>query len=133
MEKKERLKEAFDYLRSKGEVHTQADIADRMNASRPNVSSAFKGDVKCLTDKFLIRFNKAFGDIFRVDWLLTGEGSMLRPTSIEQKVGDVKNSTLKEVNVIKSGETAVLKERIKFLQQLLEEKERTIKILMDKK
>lgn len=89
MERNERLKEAFDYLRSKGEVHTQADIADRMNASRPNISSAFKGDAKCLTDKFLIRFNKAFRDIFNEEWLLQGKGEMLRPAVVQ--IGDNNN------------------------------------------
>jgi len=96
MERKERLKEAFDYLRGKGLVHTQADVADRMKASRPNVSSAFNGDAKCLTDKFLIRFNRAFGQIFKEDWLLHGDGAMLRPT---QSIGDISNSNVSGVNV----------------------------------
>lgn len=34
------------------------------------------------------------------DWLITGEGNMLRST-IEQKIGDVKDSELHEVNVVK--------------------------------
>lgn len=47
-----------------------------MGASRPNVSSALKGDGKVLTDKFLKRFANAF-DVLSQDWLLTGEGPML--------------------------------------------------------
>lgn len=88
MERKERLKEAFEYLRGKGEVHTQADIADKMKASRPNVSSAFKGDAKCLTDKFLARFNHAFGQIFNEEWLLQGEGEMLRASVVQTGNGN---------------------------------------------
>ena len=57
-------------------VHTQADVAKAMGASRPNVSSALKGDGKVLTDKFLKRFANAF-DVLSQDWLLTGEGPML--------------------------------------------------------
>lgn len=54
MEKKVlRLNKGFEYLRSIGMVHTQADVAKAMGASRPNVSSALKGDGKVLTDKFL--------------------------------------------------------------------------------
>lgn len=105
MERKERFKEAFEYLRTKGEVHTQADVAERMKASRPNVSSAFSGDTKCLTDKFLIRFNRAFGQIFNDNWLMTGEGEMLRP-AIEQKIGNIKDSQLHEVNVVKGDPNA---------------------------
>ena len=76
MEKVLRLKKAFEYLRSCRTVHTQAEVADTMGASRPNVSSALKGDSRALTDKFLKRFAKAF-PIISADWLLTGEGPML--------------------------------------------------------
>lgn len=77
MEKKVfRLNKGFEYLRSIGMVHTQADVAKAMGASRPNVSSALKGDGKVLTDKFLKRFANAF-DVLSQDWLLTGEGPML--------------------------------------------------------
>lgn len=75
--KNNRLKEAFEYLKSRGYVHTQKDLAERMGATPPNVSSAFKGDPKILTDSFVNRFNNAFGDIFSTDWLETGEGNML--------------------------------------------------------
>lgn len=71
-----RLNKGFEYLRSIGMVHTQADVAKAMGASRPNVSSALKGDGKVLTDKFLKRFANAF-DVLSQDWLLTGEGPML--------------------------------------------------------
>lgn len=75
-EKVLRLNKWFEYLRSIGMVHTQADVAKAMGASRPNVSSALKGDGKVLTDKFLKRFANAF-DVLSQDWLLTGEGPML--------------------------------------------------------
>lgn len=71
-----RLHKGFEYLRNIGMVHTQADVAKAMGASRPNVSSALKGDEKVLTDKFLKRFANAF-DVLSQDWLLTGEGPML--------------------------------------------------------
>lgn len=71
-----RLNKGFEYLRSIGMIHTQADVAKAMGASRPNVSSALKGDEKVLTDKFLKRFANAFG-VLSQDWLLTGEGPML--------------------------------------------------------
>ena len=78
MEKKERLKTAYDYLRNQGKVHTQSDVASIMNATRQNVSAAMSGKEAVLTNNFLRRFNSAFGDIFNTDWLLTGEGNMLK-------------------------------------------------------
>lgn len=93
MGKNDRLKEAFEFLRSNGKVHTQKDLAIQMGATSPNVSGAFKGDPKILTDKFIKRFNNAFGDIFNLDWLLDGEGSMLNNTNSEV-------SSIKESNMI---------------------------------
>jgi len=55
-----------------------------MSASRANVSSAFGGNDRCLTNKFLLRFNNAFGNRFNDDWLLYGEGNMLRKTTVTQ-------------------------------------------------
>lgn len=77
MSKKERLNDAFRYLRGKGIVQTQKDVADRMGASAPNVSSALKGIDNVLTDNFLRRFNEAFGNVFSLQWLILGEGDML--------------------------------------------------------
>lgn len=79
--KQQRFKSAFDYLRSIGAIHTQKDLADKIGASQSNVCSALKGVEKVLTDRFLIRFNAAFSDKFNTDWLLTGEGEMLRDQS----------------------------------------------------
>lgn len=79
MEKNERLKIAYQFLKGKGIVHTQKDLAEKMGATPPNVSSAFNGVESVLTDKFLYRFNKAFDNIFNIDWLLLGVGDMLTP------------------------------------------------------
>ena len=72
----ERLNKAFDYLRFKGIIGTQKDVAVAMNSTQPNVSSALKGDEKVLTDNFLVRFSSAYKDISS-SWLLSGEGEML--------------------------------------------------------
>ena len=77
MSKEERLRKAFEYLRNSGIVHTQKDVANAMGATPPNVSSAFKGETKVLTDSFINRFNVAFDNVFNEEWLLTGEGEML--------------------------------------------------------
>lgn len=78
----ERLNEAFNYLRFKGLVKTQKDLAEAIGATAPNVSSALKGDEKFLTDSFITRFSEAFGEVSS-HWLLTGEGEMLRGNEAE--------------------------------------------------
>lgn len=84
MEKKERFNEAFNYLKNKGIVHTQKDVAEKMGSTSPNVSSALKGVESVLTGSFLKRFNEAFGEIFDEQWLLTGDGDMLNKEDAPQ-------------------------------------------------
>ena len=86
--RKKCINDAFRYLRSTGTIHTQKDVAMKMNASRPNVSAAFSGDHKYLTDNFIERFNSAFGNVFELRWLLTGEGEMLRDIHMDEKMGE---------------------------------------------
>jgi hypothetical protein len=77
MNKNERLIEAYKYLRSTGYLHTQKQLAEKMSATEGNVSKAFKGDDKVLTDSFIMRFCQAFPGTFNMDWLLHGDGDML--------------------------------------------------------
>lgn len=100
MDKKERLNKAYNYLKSQGVVHTQKDVSEKMGATAPNVSSALKGVDAVLTDKFLSRFNEAFGNIFSDEWLISGIGDMLRPS---QSVSDINNSTVVGANVQGNG------------------------------
>jgi hypothetical protein len=75
--KKDRFNRACEYLKYKREIANQQDIADKMGASRSNVSSASNGKTTVLTDRFLERFNEAFGNMFNIDWLKNGHGEML--------------------------------------------------------
>lgn len=72
-----RLVTAFNYLKSKGAIHTQAEAAKKVGASPSNFSAALKGKVNVLTISFLLRFNEAFGFQFNEKWLLEGDGDML--------------------------------------------------------
>ena len=76
MERSERMKKAYEYLRFQGLAGTQEDVADMLKRQRTNVSSALNGNPKYLTDKFIEDFCKTFGTI-NPNWLITGEGSML--------------------------------------------------------
>lgn len=78
MDRKERFNEAYTYIKGQGTIRTQGDLAKSMGTTQPNVSSALKGVEAVLTDNFLRRFNEACGDVFQINWLLTGEGEMLR-------------------------------------------------------
>lgn len=85
MDKKaSRLQSAYGELLKRKLASTKKDIAEKMGASAPNVSSAFNGDPRVLTDRFLSRFNAAYDNIFNLEWLLRGEGEMLKETIVHQ-------------------------------------------------
>ena len=83
MERKERFKEAFEYLKSRGTAHTQRDIALKMDSSEGNISKAMKGDERVLTNRFLRRFNEAYGRFDR--WMADAHGSSINTRSIHMR------------------------------------------------
>lgn len=91
-DRKSRLHKAFEYLRRNGLAHTQKDVAERMRASQQSVSSAMKGVEKVLTDNFLRRLNSAYGYMFNEEWLMTGDGEMLREPYSHTNVIHASNS-----------------------------------------
>ena len=68
------------------------------------------------------------------DWLLSyGEGDMIKSNNAATVNGDgsVAVSGNNNSNVVAGGETALLQERIKHLEDVLNEKERLIQVLME--
>ena len=124
MEKQERLQAAYEYLRSRGKVHTQKDVASAMKATRQNVSSALKGKERFLTDSFLRRFNIAFGEPFNTDWLISGEGEMLATPLPSEKEPEQQEpqgvAEMLRVICQQAEEIGRLKQRIEELTQRLE-------------
>lgn len=100
--KQQRFKSAFEYLRYNGYIQKQKDLAAIMNTSAPNISNALKGLEGVLTDGFIVKFNSSFNNVFNTDWLLTGEGEMLRDQSttniaIDNTYGD--NASGNNINI----------------------------------
>ena len=86
MDKAERFNKAFAHLLGIGRIRTQKDVAEVMQSTAPNISSALKGDTRFLTDKFLRRFNEAFDDVFNLQWLLAGDGEMLAAAETQSEI-----------------------------------------------
>lgn len=76
MSKKERFQEAFFFLKKEGIFKSQIEVANAMDASPSNISSALAGNERVLTDSFLTRFARSFKQI-SLEWLLYEEGQML--------------------------------------------------------
>ena len=76
-DKKDRLKEVYDYLRSNYPVHTQIDLAKELKITRQALSSAMNGNVSYLTTNLFQKICGAYPGVFNLDYLLTGEGELL--------------------------------------------------------
>lgn len=77
MNRHDRMRTVYEYLRRNGLIRTQKDLAEKVSAAQPTISGAMRGSEMCLTDNLFRRINAAFGYIFNERWLLTGEGEML--------------------------------------------------------
>jgi len=77
MNKKDRLLDVFERLRYEKAISTKKEFAERIGFDKTNLSSAFGGSEKYLTDNLFNKIADAFPQFDRV-WLLTGEGEMLK-------------------------------------------------------
>ena len=75
--REKRLHEVFEHLRKFFGIHTQTDFAVALKYSRVYISSALNGNEKNLTDKLFENICDAYPGVFDLNYLLTGEGSLL--------------------------------------------------------
>ena len=76
---KERLAQAYAFLRKYSPDLTLSDIAREMKLSEATVRNAFAPHTQYLTGSFLTAFAAAFREIFAREWVMTGEGPVLVP------------------------------------------------------
>lgn len=77
MDRRDRLKAVYDYLRKNGYIHTQKAFAIALGKAEGTISKAFKGDEKSLTDNLFVQITLTYPGLFNLDYLLTGEGTLL--------------------------------------------------------
>lgn len=83
-DKLSRLKQAIEYLKDNGRVHSNQNIADLVGIHRSNLSRVLSGNERYLTTGFLTRFADAYSDYINKEWLVDGTGEMAVPKSYER-------------------------------------------------
>lgn len=76
---KERLSQAFAYLRRYAPDLTLADLAREMKLSPATVRNAFAPNTAYLTDSFLRTFAETFSSVFSKEWITLGEEPVIVP------------------------------------------------------
>lgn len=106
----DRLREAICHLLSIRAIKSQKDLANKMRSSEATLSRALKDGA---SEKYLRRFNAAFGNIFNYSWLLTGEGNMLadQPQQGSNIIQGNYNHNISQVNGVGMVADSIRRER----------------------
>lgn len=134
MDRKEQLGIIYDYLRSKGIVHTKKEFAQMLDMNDSTISCAFSGNEKYLSDSlFVSRIGSTFSDIFNKEWLKTGEGPMLKTDGINISIGELINngSGSQKVVGLNVEDTESMKNILLILQQKCAEQDAYINQLLE--
>ena len=83
LDREKRLNEVYEHVHRYFNIHTKGEFADYLKYARAYISSAMNGNEKYLTDKLFDSICKAFPNVFNLDYLLTGKGSLL---TVEEEV-----------------------------------------------
>lgn len=86
-----RLDEVYKHLFAHFGITSQKHLAEVLKVQRTGLSSAFNGNVTNLTDNLFKKICAAFPGVFNLDYLLTGEGSLL---TTEEEVHNEDNERL---------------------------------------
>lgn len=116
MDRQNRLMEVYDYLRSRGLVHTKTDFASFLGFGRSSMAAALGGKESYLNDTFFHRICEVCPEL-SIDYLLTGEGSLLQPEPAADGT---------------EGRTQDLLERIADLEELVATQRLLIETLRDR-
>ena len=76
-ERQKRLTEVYEHLRRYFGIHTKTGFAEALHYGRTSMSAAMNGDENYLTDKLFKNICEVYPDIFNLDYLLKGEGTLL--------------------------------------------------------
>lgn len=88
--KQQRLKEVYEHLRAHYGIHTQIGFAEAIHITRPALSSAMNGNESYLTRNLFQKICGTFPGVFNLNYLLTGEGSLLETS--EEGIADKKET-----------------------------------------
>ena len=137
--KGKRLAEAIEYLKQEGIINSLDDVAQKVDRSKNNISSAINGDKRYLSDKFLKHFNACFKNIFSLTWLLRGEGMMCCEKNLfdnqeEEKQPDQDHQIALLQQQLKRKDDLLMQkdDLIAMKDNLIAEKERLIQVLLAK-
>jgi hypothetical protein len=80
--KQQKLNDAYEHLRSLGKFFTKKDFAKQIDFDRTNLSSAFSGSERYLTEGLFKKICDTYPEIFDVDYFLKDDREMLKSEAV---------------------------------------------------
>jgi hypothetical protein len=125
IQKVERLQKMYDYARSNNLCKNKATFADLVGFAASNLSRAFSGVPRYLTDSLLTKINQAIGCPFSTSWVLYGDGDMFAQSAPAQSEQEVSALIAEESSVVVPTDTR----RVELLETLVKTLQHEVNLL----
>lgn len=123
-ERAKRLNEVYRYLYANKGVVSQTLFASQIGVQRSALSAAMNGNKLYLTNNLFMKVCAAYPDTFDLDYLLTGEGSLL----VEDGSAKVQDTDSGELEALRS-RIQILEEQVARQRQIIDHYESFVELL----
>ena len=123
-ERAKRLNEVYRYLYANKGVVSQTLFASQIGVQRSALSAAMNGNKLYLTNNLFMKVCAAYPDTFDLDYLLTGEGSLL----VEEGGAKVQDTDRGELSALRS-RVQILEEQVTRQRQIIDHYESFVELL----
>lgn len=118
----ERLKQAFMYTKNQRYVRNQQDFTERLGIDKASMSQMINGH-RSVANEVFAKIANTF-PFFSINWLLTGEGEMLKPTE-----GVAPRDAVPLEDVVRQGNTDNTLDRLlTMMERLIEQGDRQTRV-----
>ena len=123
-ERAKRLNEVYRYLYANKGVVSQTLFASQIGVQRSALSAAMNGNKLYLTNNLFMKVCAAYPDTFDLDYLLTGEGSLL----VDEGGAKVQDTDSGELEALRS-RIQILEEQVARQRQIIDHYESFVELL----
>jgi transcriptional regulator with XRE-family HTH domain len=125
LEKAQRLNEVYKFVFGHFDIKSQKDFADFLKVQRTGLSAAMNGSKANLTKNLFIKICAAFPGVFNLDYLLTGNGTLLAEEVVHDDGTYRITETIDQSSLV-NAVLAAKDETIAAIRQQLEAKDQLI-------
>lgn len=116
-DRQKRLIEVYDHLRRHFGIHTKTGFAEAVKYGRTSMSAALNGNEDYLTDKLFESICDTYKGVFDLNYLLTGEGTLLT-TEEQVKSEDIEKAATPPTDEMTANILELYAQRVRLVDDL---------------